>query len=772
MNNAVWSEKYRPNKLNEVINQRHVVERVKAFVKDKNIPHLLFAGPPGIGKTSVALALANEIYGNEWRQNVLELNASITPDTPIIIRRNATIERTTIGGLASKYFTDSNSKYAYPKDLEILSIDKTNFEIKFLPISNISRHFVDKILKIKTEGGYVKTTLDHSLIVINEGRLQSIKASELKKGDLLITFKKPIESNQKELDLSPLAPNENIQIQYKRKTRLLKNPKVKKIIRKLKITENLAWLFGTYLAEGAIGFKNNTSGVTVFNYGYQQEYPVALKSSSIISNDLGFNTHFHKIKSGSSKKESGLQLTISSTKLARFFKENFYKKGATQKRANYKKIPDFVFNWPIKFRHAFLQGYMGDSTGKWNSYVRYSSSSNEALIDTVWLSRISDLESYYFETESRIIWKLPSCPYVRSELISASPFINFLNKISAKIKFNWRYLLRHQLYSKKSKRVKKQLIKEILYKIDKSRLIAEEIFELENLKKIVTSDLSAIQIKDIKIEDYNGYVYDVSVPNSEMFWGGTLPLLLHNSDARGIDVIRGQVKDFARTIPLGNNSFKVVILDESDNLTADAQNALRRTMEDFTSNCRFILLCNYSSKIIEPIQSRAAVFRFKSLIEDDVRKFIDRIVKGEKLKIDSDAIEALIHIGEGDLRRIANLLQASAALGEKITEDIVYDVSSQAKPEDVKEMLELVLKGKFEESRKKLQDLLLRQGLSGIDIIKEIHRQTYSLKISEENKIKMIEKIGEFEFRLSEGGNDLIQIEALLAQFLLFSKKS
>ena len=244
------------------------------------------------------------------------------------------------------------------------------------------------------------------------------------------------------------------------------------------------------------------------------------------------------------------------------------------------------------------------------------------------------------------------------------------------------------------------------------------------------------------------------------------------SDARGIDVIRGQVKDFARTKSIGEVPFRIIILDEADNLTTDAQQALRRTMETFTAVSRFILIGNYSSKIIEPIQSRCAVFRFKSLSEVDIKKYISRIVEEEKLKITEEATNAIIYISEGDLRKVANLLQASAALGEKITDDIVYDVASQAKPTDVKEMLEFALNGKFEDARKKLQDMLLKQGLSGGDIMKEIHKQIYSLDVPEEAKVNLVEKCGEYEFRISEGGDDLIQLEALLAQFLLFSKTS
>jgi replication factor C small subunit len=162
------------------------------------------------------------------------------------------------------------------------------------------------------------------------------------------------------------------------------------------------------------------------------------------------------------------------------------------------------------------------------------------------------------------------------------------------------------------------------------------------------------------------------------------------------------------------------------------------------------------------------MFRFKPLVEADIKKFIEKIISGEKLRIDSKAIEAIIYLSEGDLRKVANYLQASAAAGEKITEDIVYDVSSRAKPSDVRDMMELALKGKFVEARKKLQELLLVQGLGGSDIISEIHRQIYSLDgLSEESKVRLIDKCGEYEFRISEGGNELIQLEAMLAQFML-----
>jgi replication factor C small subunit len=246
-------------------------------------------------------------------------------------------------------------------------------------------------------------------------------------------------------------------------------------------------------------------------------------------------------------------------------------------------------------------------------------------------------------------------------------------------------------------------------------------------------------------------------------------LNLNASDERGIDVIRGKVKDFARTRSIGNVPFRLIFLDESDALTPEAQQALRRTMEAFSSISRFILAANYSSRIIEPIQSRCVVFRFSTLKDDDTKEFIERMVKGEKLKIEEEAIEAIIKLSEGDLRRVANILQASAVLGKKITASVIYEVSAQAEPIEIRKMIDLALNGKFLEARENLKEILLKRGVSGEDIIKQISNQIYDINISERAKAELMEKVGEFEYRL-QTGNEQIQIESLLAQFALYKK--
>ncbi|MDD5193694.1 MAG: replication factor C small subunit [Candidatus Nanoarchaeia archaeon] len=244
-------------------------------------------------------------------------------------------------------------------------------------------------------------------------------------------------------------------------------------------------------------------------------------------------------------------------------------------------------------------------------------------------------------------------------------------------------------------------------------------------------------------------------------------LELNASDERGIDVIRQKVKDFARTKAIGKVPFKVIFLDEADALTKEAQQALRRTMENFTNTCRFIMSANYSSKIIDPIQSRCVIFRFKLLEKKDIEKRVRVIAEKERLQIDDKTIESLYESSEGDCRRVINLLQASSSISPNITVELLNTLISNAKPADIKVVLEYALSGDFIKAKEKLLDVMLRDSISGTDIIKSIQKETWNLQIDNELKVKLTEKTGEIEFRLVEGSDEFIQLEALLASFVL-----
>jgi replication factor C small subunit len=158
------------------------------------------------------------------------------------------------------------------------------------------------------------------------------------------------------------------------------------------------------------------------------------------------------------------------------------------------------------------------------------------------------------------------------------------------------------------------------------------------------------------------------------------------------------------------------------------------------------------------------------LTKENVFEYMERIVKGEKLKIEKEALEVLYEVSEGDLRKATNLLQASAVMGKKITKDLIYEVAAQAEPKEVIEMMNNALNGKFTNAREFLKELLIKRGISGQDIIKEISNQLYKLDISDRAKVELVEKVGESEFRINQGGNEQVQLEALLAQFALYKK--
>ena len=245
---------------------------------------------------------------------------------------------------------------------------------------------------------------------------------------------------------------------------------------------------------------------------------------------------------------------------------------------------------------------------------------------------------------------------------------------------------------------------------------------------------------------------------------------LNASDERGIDVVRGKIKEFARTAPLGEDGFKIIFLDAADALTGAAQAALRRTMEKYSRTCRFVMSCNFSSKIIDPIQSRCAVFRFRPLKAEDVERYLKFVAVKEELNIDKEAYESLTYLAQGDLRRAINGLQMAAAANVDITPDVVYQAVAAARPEEVKEALEMSLNNNFAGARERLDTLQITYGLAGEDVLRQMHRSVRDIEVPDTIKVQMIEKLAEADFRLSEGANARIQIEAVIANFAVLGR--
>ncbi len=246
-------------------------------------------------------------------------------------------------------------------------------------------------------------------------------------------------------------------------------------------------------------------------------------------------------------------------------------------------------------------------------------------------------------------------------------------------------------------------------------------------------------------------------------------LELNASDERGIDVVRDRIKNFARS-SFGGYDYRIIFLDEADSLTSDAQSALRRTMEQFSNNTRFILSCNYSSQIIDPIQSRCAVFRFSPIPDEAVAEQVRIIADTEGIEITDDGVEALVYAANGDMRKAINGLQAAAVLGETVDEEAVFTITSTARPEEIESMVTSALEGDFTAARSVLDDLLTDKGLAGGDIIDQLHRSIWEFDLDDEAAVRVLDRIGEADYRIAEGAHERVQLEALLASIALESR--
>ena len=239
-------------------------------------------------------------------------------------------------------------------------------------------------------------------------------------------------------------------------------------------------------------------------------------------------------------------------------------------------------------------------------------------------------------------------------------------------------------------------------------------------------------------------------------------LELNASDERGINMVRDRVKKFARFSGLDTRiPFKLVILDEADEMTSDAQTALRRIIEDTARHCRFIMIANNISKIIEPLQSRCAVFKFTRISEDDVISYLEEICKKEKVKYNEDGLNTIYSYSEGDMRHSINILQATASLGT-VDESNVKASAGLAKTNDVGEILKLALSGKLSEARNKMIELIKVYGMSESDFLKYLNEACYKLKTAHLSEI--LESIAKYDYRLIIGTNPEIQLSALLAE--------
>jgi replication factor C small subunit len=243
-------------------------------------------------------------------------------------------------------------------------------------------------------------------------------------------------------------------------------------------------------------------------------------------------------------------------------------------------------------------------------------------------------------------------------------------------------------------------------------------------------------------------------------------LELNASDERGIKMVRERVKEFAAVMKLptdraNKRMFRIIILDEADEMTAEAQTALRRIIEDTSQTTRFIIICNYLSQIIEPIQSRCVIFKFRRLSKEDVSNYLRFICENEGAKFEEKAFSTIYESTLGDLRHSINILQAAAGMGSVSSSNVISSIGLSGKIR-VKEIIKLALSGKFHEARFKLFELMQVYGMSENDFLKYANQEAYDLNLDRPDEFAAL--MAEYDYRLVTGAHPEIQLVALLAQ--------
>ncbi|TXG53005.1 hypothetical protein EZV62_022174 [Acer yangbiense] len=245
-------------------------------------------------------------------------------------------------------------------------------------------------------------------------------------------------------------------------------------------------------------------------------------------------------------------------------------------------------------------------------------------------------------------------------------------------------------------------------------------------------------------------------------------LELNASDDRGIDVVRQQIQDFASTQSFSFGAklpVKLVLLDEADAMTKDAQFALRRVIEKYTKSTRFALICNQVNKIIPALQSRCTRFRFAPLEPIHVSERLKHVIKAEGLDVPESGLAALVRLSNGDMRKALNILQSTHMASQQITEEVVYLCTGNPLPKDIEQLSFWLLNESFADSFKRISEIKTRKGLALIDIVREVTMFVFKIKMPSEVRVRLIDDLANIEYRLSFGCNDKLQLGSLISTF-------
>ncbi len=800
-----WIEKYRSKKLDEIVGQDDIIKRLKVYVTNRNFPNLMFSGPPG------CIAGDSVIFTDKGLLTMKQLFDKRIKDIKV------RCVNTSNGEMEFKEIVN----YFNIKEKSIIKIKtKFGFEIKCTPEHKIVALDSDGLLKFKQSkdlnvgdvvtilygencfGKNTKMRWDEKQALLFDstpevGTIQYFSNNQ--GGQHGYSCKYPYIINDELAEfLGYFISEGNINSHASNDVHITNTDK--------KINDRVSYLFKSLfgLASNTIienrkdgmNYGNRISSVGIVTFltrlglsgkSRDKEVPYEILQSS---KDIHI-TFLRALYSGDgyvNKEQRYVGYTSTSKKLCVYVQMMLLNLGIFSSLAEndaycYEKYCGKVYNVTM----------WGENVLKFKDIIgfnlEYRQSDLNVICETIkekgtWSSRTLKGLSGFIKKIYEEFKKQGRCNNIR-EYHTDSDGNKFYRCYTAKDALIMRNGKDIHEYIGKKLPTKEKLYKILISMKECSHLdeynylmrLCKSNFEYESIESIEfeKEDVYDLEIKDLHHYIANGFVVHNSGKTSaaitlakEIFgnnWYGNFKEL-NASDSRGIDTVRNEIKNYANTQPLGQFEFKVLFLDECDNLTPDAQAAMRRTMEKYTSSCRFILSCNYSSKIIEPIQSRTAIFRFRGISPDAMKKRLTYIAKKEDLVVDEPVLDAIVYVAEFDMRKAVSCLEVASLMGKVITVESIYKSSGMARREDIREFIETSLRGNFISAFEKLDILMIEEGLSGLDIIKQMFKETMDLKINDKIKIDIIEKIGDVDFRVSEGANERIQLKYLITQLI------
>jgi replication factor C small subunit len=744
----IWIEKYRPQSLDDIHGQEAIVERLQSYIEQDDIPHLLFSGPAGVGKTTAATAIARQVYGEDnWRGNFLELNASDQRGIDVVRDRIKGFARSSFGGDFRIVFLDEADSLCVPPGTEVVTGYPSSPEVK--PIEEVSAEgepipsvdfetneiqsdkgrLVDSgtadFLEVKLEDGRsITASPTHPFFVVGEdGMLVEKELRELSSGDEIADFKDEIGVSRCEIcDSWTTGRFCSIECKndgHSREMRGEENPMHGtewSDERREKIVEKLS--------DGRLAGSSNP------NYGGD----------------------FHGVNVWEMDEETveRVRETISEMRSGTSWEEWVVDADPDEVKAD---IGAATVDWWESLDDDERQAVIDKSVENCDYPVCDISGDNNPMRDPEVAQKVSEALKGHEPTGGNI---------------------RHSDELGHLVRSDWEYDVAKALQEA-----------DIEYEYEPAFELSDSVYHPDFLlgdTVIEVKGVAELWGQTEKVEEFletygDEYTYvvvgDGAMPHHEHYQKGEFePAAVTDGGLQSvqtvtIDSIEYSHRGKAYNITMEDTPNFMLANGVLTHNTDDAQSALRRTMEQFSDNTRFILSCNYSSKIIDPIQSRCAVFRFSPLSDAAVAAQTREIAAAEGIEVTDEGVDALVYAADGDMRRAINSLQAAATTGDVVDEEAVYAITATARPEEIESMVTNALEGDFSRARATLDTLLTETGMAGGDVIDQLHRSVWEFDLSEREAVALMERIGEADYRIAEGANEQVQLESLLASLSL-----